>query len=135
MQALTHDDAEGEACDALLNLDGTFHVFAIDAHGTRIAERARDETVSVTFLNSIPDIAMRIATFRTVTDVHYDPIGRYRSGLIEFDRTAVLVLPSGDRTFTIALLKEAATPALIAQAKTILEHRIPRTPTPLNFHT
>ena len=133
MQALTHDDAEEEVCNALLNLNGTFHVLAVDAHGARIAEQAQDETVSAVFLNSIPDIAMRIATFRTVIDVHHDPIGRYRSGLIEFDRTALLVLPSGDHTFTIALLKEAATPAFIAQAKTILEHRITRDPTP-NFH-
>jgi hypothetical protein len=133
MQVYTPSDIDGEACDALLTLDGAFHVFVVDAHGERIVERAQDETVSTVFFDSIPDIAMRIATIRTVTDVHHDPIGRHRSALIEFDRTALLVLPSSDRTFTIALMKEAATPALIAQAKTILEHRTRRTKAPLGY--
>lgn len=133
LQGYTPRDIDGEACDALLTLDGVFHVFVVNLHGERVVERAQDETVSAVFFDSVPDSAMRIATIRTVTDVHHDPIGRYRSVLIEFDRTALLVLPSGDRTFTIALLKEAAMPAFIAEAKTILEHRTRRTKAPLSY--
>ena len=119
-QVLISKDVNGASCDDLLNLDGVFHVIVVNNHADVVYEKAKDEYVSNEYLKVIPDLAMRLSIIRTATNVYKDPAGQFRSALLEFDRTAILVIPKGKLTYGIALLKENATPETIAISKTII---------------
>jgi hypothetical protein len=106
--------------DQLLALDGVFHVVVVDQHGDVVVNRAKDVDVSETFLNSFQYTAMRLSHIRTAANVDKDPVGMFRSALLEYDRVAVLLLPVEDRTAGVALLKEHATAAFLIHAKTII---------------
>jgi hypothetical protein len=106
--------------DRLLAEDGVFHLLVVDQHGSVVVNRAKDDSVSDTFLNSFRDAAMRLSTIRSATHVDMDPVGTFRLALLEYDRVAMLLLPAEDRTVGIALLKEHATDAFLDRAKAII---------------
>ncbi len=108
------------ACSKLLDLDGVFHVLAIDNHAEIVSERAVDDSIAKVYLGSIPNLAMRLAILRTASNVYKEPAGIFRSAVIEFDRTALLVIPKNRYTYGIALLKEHVTPTLRVKVQSIL---------------
>jgi hypothetical protein len=82
--------------------------------------RANDVNVSETFLTSFHDATMRFSTLRTAANVDSDLVGTFHLAMLEYDRVAVLLLPNGDRTVGIALLKEHATGAFLDHAKALI---------------
>lgn len=109
-----------DLADQLLALDGVFHVLVVDPHSTVVVNRAKDYHVSETFLHSFHDAAMRLSSIRTAAHVASDPVGTFRLAVLEYDRVAVLLLPHGDRTVGVALLKEHATGAVLDQARRLI---------------
>lgn len=93
---------------------------AVDNHAEVVAERAADDAVAQVYLGSVPNLAMRLAILRTAANVYKEPAGIFRSAVIEFDRTALLVIPKDGYTYGIALLKEYVTPALRDEVQSIL---------------
>jgi hypothetical protein len=106
--------------DQLLAADGVFHVLVVDQRSNVVVNRAKDLNVSETFLASFRDAAIRLPAIRTATHVDTGPVGTFRVAFLEYDRIAVLLLPDGDRTVGIALLKEHATGAFLDHAKTLI---------------
>jgi hypothetical protein len=106
--------------DQLLGLDGVFHVVIVDQHNDIVVNRAKDVDVSETFLRSFQNTSMRLSIIRTAANVYKDPAGTFRSALLEYDRVAFLLLPVGDSTVGIALLKEHATTPFLDYAKTLI---------------
>jgi hypothetical protein len=92
----------------------------VDPHGDVVANRAKDAEVSKALLDSFRDATMRMSSIRSVTHVDEDPTGTFRLALLEYDRIAVLLLPDGDRTVGVALLKEHATAEFLDCAKAII---------------
>jgi hypothetical protein len=119
-QVLTMESGPNNASSKLLDLNGVFYVMAVDNHAEVVAERAADDSVAKVYLRSIPSLAMRIAILRTASNVYREPAGVFRSAVIEFDRTALLVIPKDGYTYGIALLKEYVTPALRDEVQSIL---------------
>jgi hypothetical protein len=106
--------------DWFLALEGVFHVVVVDQHSDIVVNRAKDVDVSETFLNSFQNTAMRLSIIRTAANVYKDPAGTFRSALLEYDRVAFLLLPVGDNTVGIALLKEHATTPFLDYAKNLI---------------
>ena len=111
-----------DLADQLLALDGVFHVLIVDQHSDVVATRAKDADVSATFLHSFRDAAMRLSIIRTAGHVDRDPTGTLHLAFLEYDRVAVLLLPDGDHTIGIALLKEHATGAFLDDVRAIIAH-------------
>jgi hypothetical protein len=119
-QVLMMGSRTNNACSKLLDVDGVFYVMAVDNHAEVVAERAADDAVAKVYLGSVPNLAMRLAILRTAANVYKEPAGTFRSAVIEFDRTALLVIPKDGYTYGIALLKEYVTPALRDEVQSIL---------------
>jgi hypothetical protein len=109
-----------DLADQLLVEDGVFHVVIVDRHSAIAVNRAKDVDISTSFLHGFRDAAMRLSTVRTGAHVDHDPVGTFRLAFLEYDRIAVLLLPDGDRTVGIALLKEHATGAFLDHAKALI---------------
>ncbi len=119
-QVLQMERGTNDTCSKLLGLDGVFYVMAVDNHAEVVAERAADDAVAKVYLGSVPNLAMRLAILRTAANVYKEPAGTFRCAVIEFDRTALLVVPKDDHTYGIALLKEYGTPALRDEVQSLL---------------
>jgi hypothetical protein len=109
-----------DLADQLLAADGVFHVLVVDQYSNVVVNRAKDLNVSETFLTSFHDVTMRFSTLRTAANVDSAPVGTFRLALLEYDRVAVLLLPNGNWTVGIALLKEHATGAFLDCAKALI---------------
>ena len=119
LQAVVEPSSD-DLADQLLAVDGVFHVLVVDQHGDLVVNREKDVDVSETFLNSFRDAAMRLSAIRSAAYVATDPVGAVRVAFLEYDRIAVLLLPDGDRTVGIALLKEHATGAFLDHANALI---------------
>jgi hypothetical protein len=114
------EPSTGDLADHLLAADGVFHVLIVDQYSNLVVNRAKDVDVSEKFLKSFHDATMRIVSLRTSVNVDTDPVGTYRSALLEYDRVTILLIPDDDRTVGIALLKEHATAGFIDHARVII---------------
>jgi len=91
---VTVDETGEQACAELLNLDGVFYVFKVDKHGALVGEWTNDETVATEFRRNTGHLAMRVSTLRMTFDTDRAPVGSLKSAVLEFDRAALLALPT-----------------------------------------